>query len=210
MDQIPLPVPPSDQYIDLGDGAWLQYVADFCPRETADELLALLTDEIAWERMTIYGHPEPRLTAWIGDFSYKYSGTVRKAKPWTPTSQRIRTDVEARVFGNSAQQYKGVLLNRYRDGSDKIGLHSDGERELLPDAPIASVSVGAVRKFVLRHNATKEKRVIALGHGSLLVMGGTTQRFWKHELPRNARCTSERISLTFRQHREVFPIRPGR
>ncbi|MCC7541333.1 MAG: alpha-ketoglutarate-dependent dioxygenase AlkB [Deltaproteobacteria bacterium] len=203
----PMTAPETDdaERIDLGDGAWLRYIPSLYPPSVADELLAAVRDEVAWEQLKIYGHPEARLTAWIGGFTYRYSGKERKPKPWTPTTRLIRTDVEARVFGASGGQYRGVLLNRYRDGSDKVGAHSDGEADLLRDAPIASVSLGAERRFVLRHNTTKEQRVIVLGHGSLLIMGGATQRFWKHELPRDAKCTGERINLTFRQHRETSP-----
>jgi alkylated DNA repair dioxygenase AlkB len=92
-----------------------------------------------------------------------------------------------------------VLANRYRDGRDAMGWHSDDEPELGPAPVIASVSLGASRRFVLKHrDDPAQKLALELDHGSLLVMAGATQRHYKHALPRTARPVGERINLTFR------------
>jgi alkylated DNA repair dioxygenase AlkB len=96
-----------------------------------------------------------------------------------------------------------ALANLYRDGHDAMGWHADDEPELGPDAPrdvlIASVSLGAPRRFVLRHRRrTTERRELELGEGSLLVMGGTTQHRYQHAVPRTAKPVGPRMNLTFR------------
>src|SRR5688572_10385137 len=90
-----------------------------------------------------------------------------------------------------------VLLNRYRDGRDSIGFHSDDEPELGINPVIASVTLGAERDFVLKHRKG-EKWTRPLSHGSLLVMGGTLQHHWKHGVAKAAGPVGERINLTFR------------
>jgi alkylated DNA repair dioxygenase AlkB len=97
--------------------------------------------------------------------------------------------------------FDSVLANRYRDGRDSMGWHSDDEKELGPDPVIASVSLGAGRRFRLRHRSRPDLATLdlVLEHGSLLVMQGATQHHWKHCLPRTARPVGERINLTFRR-----------
>jgi alkylated DNA repair dioxygenase AlkB len=108
------------------------------------------------------------------------------------------------VFGESRGQFQGVLANLYRDGRDAMGLHADDEPELKPDAEIASVSLGAVRRFVLKpRDAAQAPFELQPAHGSLLVMAGTTQRHWRHGVPRAARVSAPRINLTFRQYVSV-------
>ena len=89
-------------------------------------------------------------------------------------------------------------MNRYRNGQDSIGLHTDAEPELGENPVVATVSFGSERDFVLKHKATKETLTYRVGHGSLLVMGGTSQHHWLHALPKTAEEVGERISLTFR------------
>ena len=123
--------------------------------------------------------------------TYLYSGTVNKAVPWTPTLLEIKHRIEA-VRG----QYNYCLLNRYRSGADSVGLHADDEPGM--GEVIGSLSLGATRAFRIRHNATKESKKLLLGHGTLLIMAGTMQRFWKHEVPKTTENVGERINLTFR------------
>src|SRR6185436_13584015 len=113
----------------------------------------------------------PRLTAFVADAGvvYRYSGVEHAGDGWPPTL----LDVRRRVEQCSAAMFNGVLLNLYRDGNDSMGRHADAERELGPNPVVASLSLGAVRSFVLRHKTSKEKRALDLAHGSLLVMGGT-------------------------------------
>ena len=80
-----------------------------------------------------------------------------------------------------------------------MGWHSDDEKEMEKDGVIASLSVGAERKFSFKHKITKEKIDIMLQSGSLLVMKGETQRYWLHQLPKTKKVDQPRINLTFRK-----------
>ena len=100
----------------------------------------------------------------------------------------------------AGHEFNGVLLNLYRDGRDGMGWHADDEPELGPEPVIASVSLGAERRFRLKHRRLPEARLdIVLPHGSLLVMAGATQRHWVHALPKAAAPVGARINLTFRR-----------
>jgi len=112
----------------------------------------------------------------------------------------VQSAVEREVFGTSTGWFNGVLLNYSRSGDDKLGWHADDEKDILRDAPIASVSFGAERRFILKHTHTGVRREITLAHGSLLVMAGTTQRFWKHCVPVERRIEQGSINLTFRMY----------
>jgi alkylated DNA repair dioxygenase AlkB len=179
------------------DPAWLS------PAE-ADAALRALLDEVPWEEhsITIFGKTvaEPRLSTWMGDPDavYAYSGRTRRPAPWTPAAGALRE----RVGEAAGQRFNAALLNRYRDGRDAMGFHSDDEPELGPEPCIASLSLGATRTFVLRPRAKKGTTAplrIALTHGSLLVMRGGTQRHWVHGVPREARVEGTRVNLTFRR-----------
>lgn len=171
----------------------------------ADRLERRLRAEIPWtqHRVRIAGReiPCPRLSAWLGEphACYGYSGQRLTPAPWTPALLEVR----ARVAELTGVEFDGVLANLYRDGDDAMGWHSDDERELGPRPVIASVSFGATRRFLLRHRTRKALRTceLALAHGSLLVMAGTTQARWKHRVPRTARPVGPRINLTFRRLR---------
>jgi alkylated DNA repair dioxygenase AlkB len=93
-----------------------------------------------------------------------------------------------------------VLLNLYRDGRDGMGWHADDEPELGRNPVIASVSLGAERRFCLRHRRRRDLKIdLPLPHGSLLCMSGATQHHWLHALPKTRRPAGERINLTLRQ-----------
>ena len=188
--------------INLPD-ADLYYHPQFFTKESSDRLLLNLKDKIAWTQNTIrfYGKESlvPRLEAWYGDpgKSYAYSGIHMTPKPWTPELLTIKQAIEpvAGVVFNS------VLINYYRDGKDRVAWHSDDEKELGQNPVIGSVSLGAERKFKLRHKQYKTnglKHEILLRHGSFLLMQGTTQHHWMHEIPRTAKPIGTRINLTFR------------
>jgi alkylated DNA repair dioxygenase AlkB len=152
---------------------------------------------------------QPRLTAWIGDPEavYRYSNVVHEPLPSGPTLAALR----ARVSELTGVPFNGVLCNLYRDGDDAMGMHSDSEPELGPEPVIASLSLGAERKFVLRAkkpaaargSAREQERDVSaldltLTDGSLLVMRGSTQREFKHGIPRQHGLTTARMNLTFR------------
>lgn len=177
------------------DPHWLDVAA-------ADALMGELRDTIPWEihRIRLFGreHPSPRQSCWIGDpgISYRYSGTLFQPRPWPPALDAVRE----RLARELDMDFNSVLANRYRDGRDAMGWHSDDERELGPAPTIASLSLGATRRFVLKHRQDPERKLaVELPHGSLLVMSGATQRHYRHALPRTSRPVGERINLTFRR-----------
>lgn len=190
---LPAPLPWPDGEFRLDPGFW--------PQQEADELFALLSEQLAWTRHTVrlFGRelPAPRLSAWHGDADagYRYSGVSHAPQPWTPALRAVRE----RVAGALGLRFNGVLGNLYRDGADAMGWHSDDEPELGPAPVIASASFGAPRRFALRHRGSGRREVLELGHGSLLVMAGASQRCWQHCLPRTARPCRPRINLTFRR-----------
>ena len=169
--------------------------------EDPDRLLSRLIDECAWrqEEITLYGktHAQPRLSAWYGDRGYRYSGIRLEPAAWTESLQALRERVE-QLAGHS---FNSVLLNYYRDGQDRMGMHSDDEKELGPRPVIASLSLGATRCFLLRHRSRKDLGTLKLQlpGGSLLVMQGETQRYWRHAINSERHCRDARINLTFRQ-----------
>lgn len=196
-----LPLPSTEaQRFDLPD-AEVRLWPQALPRGEADERFAALRSRIDWrqEDILIFGERRrvPRLVAWHGDpgTTYTYSGIAHEPLPWTVELQSIRARVEAL----SGYRYNSVLLNLYRDGRDGMGWHADDEPELGRDPVIASVSVGATRRFCLRHLRHKDLKLdLLLPHGSLLCMSGATQHHWVHGLPKTRRPVGERINLTFR------------
>ena len=188
--------------IELGAGSWLEWWPRFVPaaeRPSAEALAAELP--LRSDTFTMFGRstPVPRLISWHGDpgCRYRYSGQTYEPAPWTPGLARIR----ARLAERTGIPWNAVLANYYRDGRDSVGWHADDERELGPtrdDIAIASVSLGATRRFLLRHRESGERREFALSDGSLLVMRGRTQREWRHALPKTASPVGARLNLTFR------------
>jgi alkylated DNA repair dioxygenase AlkB len=185
----------------LADGEARLWPAAFGPEE-ASRLFDALRTGIHWrqETVTIFGQRRlvPRLVAWHGNpgASYRYSGTDHHPEPWTPALDRAR----ARVRELGGTEFNAVLLNLYRDGRDGMGWHADDEPELGRDPVIASVSLGAPRRFCLRHRRRKDLKLdLELPHGSLLVMAGPMQHHWVHALPKTRRPVGERINLTFRR-----------
>ncbi|MGJ7901608.1 alpha-ketoglutarate-dependent dioxygenase AlkB family protein [Lysobacter sp. 1R34A] len=183
------------------EDAELAFDPHWLERAAADALHAALLDGIPWEvhRIRLFGreHDSPRLSSWIGDpdAHYRYSGADFRPHPWPAALTPIRE----RLTRELGVGFNSVLANRYRDGRDAMGWHSDDERELGPRPLIASLSLGATRRFALKHRRRAElKGALELGHGSLLVMSGPTQANFRHALPRTARPVGERINLTFR------------
>ena len=189
--------------IDL-PGAELDLRPHWLDAATAATWFTELARDTPWEQPQLFIHGRhlavPRLLAWYGDpeARYRYSGLEHQPLPWTPLLAEIRT----RVQEACGRPFNAVLLNYYRDGNDSMGWHSDDEPELGDRPLIASLSLGATRRFLLRHRREPARRLaLELEPGSLLLMGGDTQRHWKHALPRTARPVGERINLTFRQLR---------
>ena len=190
-----LPMPDAD----------VRYAQAWLAGDEADRLFSRLRDEIPWERhrLRMFGREvdAPRLSCWIGDpgATYVYSRSRFEARPWTPSLATLRE----RVTMACGARFNSVLANLYRDERDAMGWHSDDEPELGAQPVIASVSLGAERRFRFRRKAAAGARPSAplgltLSHGSLLCMAGDTQRLYQHDLPRRAGACAARINLTFR------------
>lgn len=182
-------------------GADVRHVPGWLPAAQADTLLAALKDTVPWEvhRIRLFGRwvDSPRLSCWMGDADarYRYSGAAFLPHPWSPLLQSVRRRLQSEL----GTPFNSVLLNRYRNGTDSMGWHSDDERELGDEPVIASLSLGQARRFLLRRRDDHASRVeYLLGYGDLLVMAGSTQRHCQHALPKSARAQAERINLTFR------------
>lgn len=179
------------------DVAWFP---DWLAPDAAAALLARIVDEVAWQQDSMFTPagrvPLPRLTAWQGepDAVYVYSGIRNVPSPWTAAVAELRAAVEA----TSGAPFNSVLLNRYRSGADSMGWHADREPELGKEPVIASVSLGATRRFDLQHNKTHVVQSYPLKGGSLLVMRGRTQAEWRHRVPKEPKVQGERVNLTFR------------
>ena len=194
----------SSTVFDLPD-AELCLHRDFIATQRADELFGRLRRDTPWtqQSLVMYGREvkEPRLTAWYGDptSSYVYSGVHHAPLPWTDDLRDLRCLVEARI----GESFNSVHLNYYRDGEDSVAWHADDERELGDRPVIASLSFGATRVFQLKHTEREDlERVdIDLPAGSLLVMAGDCQRWWRHQVPKRRPRSriGGRINLTFRR-----------
>jgi alkylated DNA repair dioxygenase AlkB len=160
-----------------------------------------LLDEIEWrhDEVVLFGKRivTRRKVAWYGDrpFAYTYSRTTKEALPWTASLRELKALAEHAT----GAAYNSCLLNLYHDGSEGMSWHSDDEKTLAPGGSIASLSLGAARRFSFRHRSTKETRSVLLDPGSLLEMRGATQLHWVHSLPPSAKVKEFRINLTFRQ-----------
>jgi alkylated DNA repair dioxygenase AlkB len=181
------------------DGEVLYLGKVFNRKEVAQYYQTLL-EKIPWknDEAIIFGkhYITKRKVAWFGDktYSYKYSGVTKQAHIWTPELLQLKQKVEE----HSATTYNSCLLNLYHDGGEGMGWHSDAEKTLLDNGTIASVTLGAERKFSFKHKESKQRIDVLLENGSLLLMKGTTQKNWLHRLPPTKKVFSPRINLTFR------------
>lgn len=181
--------------------AWVVAQPDWLPSEVATALQQRLTDEVAWtvHRIRMFGRwvDSPRLSCWMGEpeASYRYSGADFAPEPWHPAIRALLPALEAAC----GARFNSVLLNRYRNGRDSMGWHSDDEPELGSAPVIASLSLGAERRFLMRVKTDHARKAEwRLRHGDLLVMRGEAQRQAQHALPKMAGAAGERINLTFR------------
>jgi alkylated DNA repair dioxygenase AlkB len=187
--------------IDLA-GADLRYDPRFLDPATADGLLDSLLSDVRWDHHVIrmFGRevPTPRRSAWFGDpgARYAYSGLTLEPRPWPDVLIPLRDRVEKAC----RTRFNAALANLYRDGRDSMGWHADDEPELGQQPRIASLSLGAERRFTMRpvHEPGVDRLALDLRHGSLLLMAGATQRNWQHALPKTRRRVGPRINLTFR------------
>jgi alkylated DNA repair dioxygenase AlkB len=192
-----IPVPDAD----------LEFFPHLFSRQDGDSILTWLLAKTPWEQDSIsyYGkrHKLPRLTCWFGDpgAHYTYSNIAKEPRPWT----NLLLEIKQRVEIACQFHFNSVLLNFYRSGADTVSWHQDNERELGGEPTIASLSFGGERIFHMRHTTRIDlpRTDILLTHGSLLVMRGRTQEFWKHQIPRTAKPVGPRVNLTFRYIRRA-------
>lgn len=181
-------------------GAFVTYDGAFRSPRDADALFEILMRDIpfAREQVRMYGRTieVARETYAVGEpgLRYRYSGIERIAAPWPIVLLPLLDEFEARV----GVRPNYALCQRYGDGSVGLGWHADDESDIVPDFPIASVSLGAERDFQMRRKKGPTVLTFALGHGSLLMMRGTTQRYYQHQVPKRASSRTARINLTFR------------
>jgi alkylated DNA repair dioxygenase AlkB len=183
-------------------GGEIELLELFIPAEASPCVFAALRAQIGFEQrpIRIMGRTvmQPRLSAWVGDpgTAYTYSGTLNQPAPWPPALLELRNAVTAAA----GESFNSVLCNLYRDGADSMGFHADAERELGPQPVIASLSLGATRRFQIRHRRDAADRVdIDLHDGSLLIMRGELQRHYRHAVPKQRAIREPRINLTFRR-----------
>jgi len=168
--------------------------------QSYDDLLHELINDTVWrqEEITLYGktHRQPRLSAWYGgkEINYCYSGISMQPRPWSQTLLSLKARIESLV----ARSFNSVLLNYYRDHRDGMGMHSDDESELGKQPVIASLSLGEERTLLLRHRYDLNTLKLPLPSGSLLVMKGSTQSYWKHGIMKQKQRCGPRVNLTFR------------
>lgn len=188
--------------IELEDGGLVIHKPAFLDTAAADLLFKMLKEQIPWKQELSKFGPCPRLNAWYADdgLQYSYTGITHRGTGWHPVCEAALRKVET----GSETTFNSLLLNYYRNGGDSIGLHTDSEPSLGINPIVSSLSLGVTRRFRLRHMKKKIdgkylRYDMTLAHGDLLVMGGTLQHYWLHELPKEPDVQGERISMTFRK-----------
>ena len=177
------------------------YFGKIINAEQNDKYFNELLNKIEWanEKLILFGKKitTKRKVAFYADslIEYTYSHKTKKGLEWTP----LLIEIKQLVSSYTGSNYNACLLNLYHDGAEGMGWHSDDEKEIIPNSSIASLSLGAERKFALKHKATKETKSILLEHGSLLEMLGSFQKHWLHSMPKSKKIVAPRINLTFRQ-----------
>lgn len=188
--------------IEFAPAGWVRHWPDFLAEQEAEEIFRQLAESLAWEQQAIrlFGRMvnQPRLTAFYGEegVSYQYSSLSLTAIEWSGPILELAD----RVAVLTGQRFNSVLCNYYRNGQDSMGWHADDEHELGTNPVIASVSLGARRRFDFKPKpkTAGEKHSIWLESGSCLLMGGDLQHHWVHQIPKTKSIHEPRINLTFR------------
>lgn len=177
----------------------IEFNPSFLNSRQADNLFQQILIYTQWEqgKITIFGKEvlEPRLRCWYGEKGYTYSNSYLPPSPFPNYLIPIKKQIE----NITKATFNSVLMNYYRNGNDSMGWHQDNEPELGKNPVIASLSLGQDRFFHLKHNETKELVKLNLTHGSLLIMKGEIQHYWKHQIPKTKKIIEPRINLTFRK-----------
>lgn len=194
-----------DEVVHLPDGAELRFVPRFLHAQEADALFGALNSMAGWrqDQIRVYGksHPLPRLHRWFADSAqpYRWSGIDMHPEPFPSALDEVLRRLERQ----GGVRFNSALGNLYRSGRDAVSWHADDEPDLGPDPIIASLSLGASRRFLLRKKEDHaETMAFELTHGSVLWMSGSTQSHWEHSIPKTAKSSGTRINLTFRAIRQ--------
>lgn len=187
--------------IELSPASFLELEERFLSEREAALAHEALIAELAWEarEIVLFGRRilQPRLVAWAGDVAYRYSGQTLPPRAPSATLAALG----ARVVERAQVAFNHVLVNRYRDGRDSMGFHSDDEPELGENPILASLSLGATRRFVIhpkRKSSGVGSRTLELRDGDLLIMGGAFQHELRHGVPKQPDVAAERVNLTYR------------
>ena len=178
----------------------VNYYGKVLTSKEANQYFDMLIHNILWknDEVVIFGKHivTKRKAAWYGDsdYLYTYSNTTKQALAWTKELSELKQIVE-KLAG---AKFNSCLLNLYHNGDEGMGWHSDDEESLGKNNTIASLSLGAERKFLFKHKQSKQTVSLVLEHGSLLIMKDATQANWLHSLPKSKNVTQPRINLTFR------------
>jgi alkylated DNA repair dioxygenase AlkB len=171
------------------------FVESFLTTAEADALLAAL-QSLPWTRGKFMGHAVPREEVWIGPYAYQFSGRAIEPARWTAEIEAVKEKIRAHYSGD----YNSVLLNRYANERDSVSWHSDDEPEMDSENPIASLSLGASRAFLIRRVSSKKPvQTYVLTSGSLLVMPPGFQQRYQHCVPKSKTPCGPRVNLTFRR-----------
>lgn len=164
-----------------------------------DPFTEIDTFQLKQEQIKLFGKliDQPRLCSFYGDsgINYTYSKRTFTALNWNDFLIKLKARIEDR-FG---LQFNSALVNLYRDGMDSMGIHSDDEKELGKNPTIVSVSYGSERIMHFVNKSNKRKLHVKLRHGDVLLMEGTVQHLWKHELKKEPKVTEQRLNVTFRE-----------
>ena len=205
----------SKNFTSLSDQINVHYYANFLTNHKADKYYAILEQKLTYNsaeesKVKIFGkeHLIPRQQVAYGDPGtyYSFAGIKVEARPWNDKDDiicRILKNIKHKVELFTGYKFNFVLINKYKDGDQYIGLHKDDEKE-LGDAPtIVGVSLGAVRDVTFKATDVipttfPNTLSLELEHGSIFVMYHPTNQYWKHSIPKRAHIKKSRISLTFR------------
>lgn len=174
---------------------------DFLSITEADTYFKHVEKELSWvpDKVILYGKEitTKRTMVWMSDSmkSYTYSGVKKDILPFTS----LLNELKESLIRLTDTPFNSCLANRYANGSEGMSWHTDNEKELVAFATIASISFGAERRFDFRHKITNETISLQLPHGSLLIMKGVVQLYWKHQLPVQKKVQGVRVNLTYRQ-----------
>lgn len=188
-----------DMRTPLPSNSWVDFQENWLPTDACHELHGQLLAAVTFEQrsVTLFGRvvAQPRLIGWCGTTSYRYSGLTLAPRVVPECLTRILEQVSRQA----SVEFNHLLLNLYRDGRDSMGMHADDEAELGHNPVVATLTLGATRKFLLRSRTGSHRADYALGDGSLLIMGGQCQAEYVHGIPKTRQTVGSRLSITFRR-----------